>query len=274
MSVNRDYISEIKDLDFSLDIQEIENIIRAISCDKQWIKLQISGLLSEIFDQDSKVYKSIGAGTSLVLGNKEGALKDKEFLLAISHHKPIPTTSFVNPVISSIISPVTNLIEIDEYYLPAEWDCEVFDPKVVALFSRKITLYPGDVFTIIPGKNCYDFKFSKETAIIKAQLKQTLQKFEWSFDASSGEAFQSIAIHASDTYAQYLCFAARSIKSEKFLPQLRKLLDYPAYSVRWAAAQAIGKIELGEGIRALQYLTKDPNALISSAAIRALAQVH
>jgi HEAT repeat protein len=126
---------------------------------------------------------------------------------------------------------------------------------------------------VIPGNIIYHFKFLKPTLILKLQSKEIFLPFEWSFDAKTKIAWQSISSHPKDSYAQHLCLAAKELRDERLTEPLENMLNHERHFIRWAAAQALGKIGREQGINALAYLSEDKHPHVANAASNALRQV-
>jgi len=189
------------------------------------------------------------------------------------HSADFDTTSLVNHSIFCAFSPVNSVMHADRYLLPQDWNCDVFDPTVRAVFDGTIKINPGDVFEIRPDNICYHFKFYEPTAILKIQSIQKFRRFEWSFDANTGLAWQQIAVQPKDSYVEHLCMAARSLNDNRLIAPLEHLLTYPTHNIRWSAAQALGSMSKELGVDALRHLAADLHPQIAETAKSILQRI-
>lgn len=254
------------------DIHLAKDLLSELCADKDALRL----LIGEYFELMSKDHFHSSRGLSSNTLLLKGAFERKEnsvYFPAISFHSNEVIDSIVTHSNHSILTPINTDLLVDCYQLPDGWDSEYFDPKAKIEFDSTITLRAGEVLSVIPGKKIYRFRFRAPTLILKLQAQEILLPFEWSFDAQTKTAWQSISSHPKDSYAQHLCLAAKELRDERLTEPLMHMLNHERHFIRWAAAQALGKIGREPGINALAHLADDKHPHVATAARNALRQV-
>jgi hypothetical protein len=269
----RDYFNEFDSLiKIDSDVLLAKEILSELCLDR----IALGELIGEYFELMSKdnFHSSRGLSSNTLL--LKGAFDRKEeniYFPAISIFSNETIDSIVTQSNYSILTPINTELLVDCYRLPENWNCEIFDPTAKIEFDSTIILSPGEVLAIKPAEIIHHFKFREPTVILKLQAQEIILPFEWSFDAKTKTAWQSISSHPKDSYAQHLCLAAKKLRDERLSEPLIQMLSHERHFIRWAAAQALGSMGRESGINALSQLASDRHPHVAGAAKNALVQV-
>ena len=191
----------------------------------------------------------------------------------ISVHEAGTSESIASVTTYTVLTPLNGLVEIQKFTIPEHWNPEIFDRSIKLIEGPTSVLAPGDVLCAGPGNEAYQFRFAARMAFLKIQSEPVVP-FEWSFDAKTGIAWQSVSSVQLDTNAAHTCLRARALRDPQLAGALQTLLSHERHFVRWSAAQALGATSRECGLAALRALELDPHPHIALAANRALERTN
>ena len=131
----------------------------------------------------------------------------------------------------------------------------------------------GDTICFRAGKDVYQILPPGHlTLLLTLQSESRLSTF-WEYDGSTLLPVRAIAASSS---LSRLDFAARMLSEfgdPSSIPVLRGLLNHPEHFIRWAAIQAIARIDETEGLKVLDAAQNDQHPHVRRAALRELKQI-
>lgn len=251
------------------DVLNAEDIFRGIVADRAYV----NGLVRKYFEKaasDLIRYPSEISGTNMSLLPVE---QPRPYGFSVSYHEPEPLRTMTSHVAYVLLSPLNRAVEIDLYDPPPGWNTEVFDTSVRITKVGHMTLQPGQIIAVKPESQMLHFQFQGPTVFIKIH-SQPISAYEWSFELEGGHAWQSIFAISGDSNVAHACVAARSFADARLTSGLEELLNSNRYQLRWAAAQALGRIGREHGLDAMRRLQSDTHPEIAAAARQVLRAVE
>ena len=100
-----------------------------------------------------------------------------------------------------------------------------------------------------------------------------LKNYTWEYDRETLQPARIVSGNNNHTRIEFTCHILGEIGNEKSLKVLFDLLNNPAHNVRWQAARSICKIDLEEGVNALNMLKLDKHEEVRKLAIRSLEKI-
>jgi HEAT repeat protein len=95
----------------------------------------------------------------------------------------------------------------------------------------------------------------------------------WEYDSATLAPVRAIASDNSASRLEFLAWMMAEMNNRSSLQALDSLLAHPAHFVRWAALQAIFRLDRDKGMVSLSAALEDPHEHIRDAARRSLAKM-
>lgn len=169
------------------------------------------------------------------------------------------------------MNPGTSPVHV--YRLPDQLENEVVDVKARLDFVETRDFAQTSLLTKRGDIDIIDFEASPEAPVVIARLHLASKgPLDWTFDrktlspvgASGNDLAESNLISLISTAALF---------SESDVGLLRQAVVHPSHNVRWAALQAIGKLDSAAAVALLPDLARDPHPHVRRAAERTLASL-
>lgn len=168
-----------------------------------------------------------------------------------------------------LISPVTSDLVVDEYACDAEGDIGVGTP-IYHLAQHRLA--PGDVLDCSAPGRLHDLRVDKPTLVAKL-IGLNREPIQWMAERSSlriAQAISSSPIHSE------LEIMARTLGALRMggADALGRLAAHESHFVRWAAIQAMGRVEPERAIALLNRATEDAHPHIRRSASAFLSRTQ
>jgi len=163
-------------------------------------------------------------------------------------------------------------VEVVRYRIATGVDLEVFDPSAsLAVLDRRA--YTGEpIWERRADRVVHDYRAAAPFARLCLALRPSIGQ-RWVFDRSSLRASFPMLGSLDDSGDVALCRMVAALPERRALPMLLDLAGHRSHAVRWAAIQAIGKLDGREGRRLLERAAHDPHPHIRAAAQRTLSRL-
>lgn len=161
---------------------------------------------------------------------------------------------------------------VHRYRLPEDLANDIVDPAVRLESAGTEPFGAGEFLIKRADTDVFDFEASTDRPVLIARLHRPAKgPLDWTFDRRS---LSPIGASGNDLAESQLISLIRTaaVFSDSDVDQLRRALDHPSHSVRWAAMQAIGKLDAEAATALLPDLTRDPHPHVRRAAERTLAR--
>lgn len=163
-------------------------------------------------------------------------------------------------------------ISITRYKLSKPVDYSIFDP---AVYLERLPSRPWNGSAVANDPGSYEIPEAVSESWI-AELKLGLRPATnhlWHFDRGTLAArFASVGNTEWSGYAVFSRLFA-SLGERRAIPFISQLVQHPSHIVRWAAIQAIGRLDSELAIQMLEQATTDQHPHIQKAANMALAKL-
>jgi hypothetical protein len=137
------------------------------------------------------------------------------------------------------------------------------------------TLEYGRALCIDSESNVLAFCPNHEQPVIALILSGTqLRDYTWEYDGETLLPVRIVTGNNNHTRVEFTCNMLGEIGDEASIPVLFGLLDSEAHNVRWQAARSLCKLNLEEGVRALEMLKNDPHQEIRRLAASSLNKIY
>lgn len=163
---------------------------------------------------------------------------------------------------------------VHRYRLPDDLANDVVDPQARLDFVESQDFGTGSRLIKNADIDVFDFEASPGNPVLTARLDfPPSGSLEWTFDRQSLAPIGATSNNPAEGNLISL-IKASAVFPESELGPLRQALLHSSHSVRWAAAQAIGKLDAQVALELLPGLTQDPHPHIRRAAERTLASLE
>ncbi len=200
-------------------------------------------------------------------------LQNEQFTLALKLVKDrselLKTSGTDRYTVFRSSSPVT----VDKYHIVGRFDNpDVFDPEATL---ELVSSSPDDGAHVCQTKfEPYIYDWHSPTPLLLAQLVVYPSSSQvWFFRRETLRAAFPVVGRMEFSSFVLLSRMVASLNEKRALPMLQDLSENPSHVVRWAAIQAIGKLDGAAGRDALRRALVDNHPHISSAAAKALAKL-
>jgi hypothetical protein len=163
---------------------------------------------------------------------------------------------------------------VHRYRLPDQLANEVVDLAARLEFVETLTFAAGSFLFKSADLDVLDFEASPDEPVVIARMHLPSKgPLEWTFDR---ETLSPIGGTGNDPAESQLIslIRAAAVFPGSDLESLRRAVGHPSHSVRWAAVQAIGKLDSDAAVELLPGLARDPHPHIRRAAERTLASLE
>ena len=163
--------------------------------------------------------------------------------------------------------------EVRYYRLPHGAANEVVDLSARLESAGTRDFAKGDVLVKRAESDIVDLAGSADAPVVTAQLHLASKGgLDWTFDRQSLAPIGATENDPAESHLVSLIRAA-ALFDETDLRLLRRALLHPSHNVRWAALQAIGKLDADTAAALLPELGRDPHPHVRRAAERTLARL-
>jgi len=223
----------------------------------------INSILGCAFDSTPKSLKDVGSRTIQIIDSDVFILNMKIWRACNERLDNSPADAF--EVIKSC-KPVT----ISVYKIEDCLDIEVFQPNVkLKLIERRI----DNGTAIRKQKNepiVIDYE-SEEPFITIALSMKPISTLVWLFDRQTHTSMFPVLTKNEFSALILLCKTMATMKERRAIPLIASFTKHTSHAVRWAAIQALGKLDREEAMSCLRKAVDDQHPHIRNAAQRILA---
>lgn len=163
---------------------------------------------------------------------------------------------------------------VRRFRLPSGVANDVVDQTARLEPAGSEVLEAGGILVKRADTDIFDFEASPDRPVLIARLHGPAKgPLDWTFDR---ESLSPIAASGNDLAESQLISLIRTaaVFSDSDLGLLHKALDHSSHSVRWAALQAIGKLDRDAAAALLPSFARDPHPHVRRAAERTLARLE
>ncbi|WP_313534375.1 HEAT repeat domain-containing protein [Sphingomonas sp.] len=227
---------------------------------------------SSIFEKQLSVI-SFGADVLLLLRNERYQLLvrkmgDPEFW-SVKEARPnlFLTTS---PTDSVVVSVSREPVFMDRYDIDRPVDLNAFDPNARLVCTERCNV-TGKAVQELRGCQIYDYH--SDGAFLQLRLmKMPFADQVWLFDRATLAPSYPASVGGENSMLVNLARMFGAMKTQEAVPELEALWEHPVHYVRWAALQAVGRIDGDRARNMLRGAVDDPHPLIQRAAQRELTK--
>lgn len=170
------------------------------------------------------------------------------------------------------VNPGTSRVHF--YRLPDQLANEVVDVTARLDFVESRDFAQASVVTKRSAIDILDFEAAPEAPVVIARLHLSSKgALDWSFDRETLSPIGATSNVPAESHLISLISAA-ALFPESDLGLLRQAVLHPSHNVRWAALQAIGKLDPDAAVALLPNLARDPHPHVRRAAERTLASLE
>lgn len=268
----KDYREKLRAIIHSAeDLPRTHDIIANLAKDRAALQELIGEYFNAINPEVPRDPKQVGQNFLSLIPPEMESTHAYHFGFGLSVHEPGSSPTIASQTAYTNLSPVNVPLYVKSFWLPEDWDIEVFDDSLELREGDEFRLDPGRVLSMKPDRQTFHFRFEEPTILLKVQ-SHTVTAFEWSFDATTRKAWQSISTRLTDSNAVHTCVRAQALRDRGLIAPLQLLLDHERHFVRWSAAKALGFLSFEAGWSALEKLQQDQHPHVVRAAKRAMAQ--
>lgn len=163
---------------------------------------------------------------------------------------------------------------VNHHELPASINNEIYDPAIKLSPPRRETYLPGEVLKIDCERETVDLLVSVPAALVVKFTMSPSQSLQWAFARDDLSAIQAIAGNSVDSELVSLAQTLGAMSSVSSIATLLELTAHKRHFVRWAALQALAKIDPDRMPSLLRIATVDAHPHIRSAAFRAIEKMR
>ena len=164
-----------------------------------------------------------------------------------------------------------NSSTVRRYLLPQGTANEVVDPDIELELAETRSFGPGDVMARDGRRDIIDFDLQPDRPMVVLRLQLALfGGLEWMFDRSTLRPVGASSLNPTHSHLTSLAYAASLVGDASSIEPLELALAHPNHAVRWAAVQAIGRLDRGAALSALAKLSDDPHPHVRRSAARML----
>jgi len=164
-----------------------------------------------------------------------------------------------------------SIATVRRYLLPQGTANEVVDPDIQLELAETRTFGPGEVMVRDGRSDIIDFELQPNRPIVVLRLQLALfGGLEWMFDRSTLRPVGANSLNPTHSHLTSLAYAASLVGDSSSIEPLELALSHPNHAVRWAAVQAIGRLDRNAALRALGKLSDDPHPHVRRSAARML----
>lgn len=162
-------------------------------------------------------------------------------------------------------------VTINRYRLPEQVDLAVFQPGVRLSLADQ-SLYSGGVLHEAPDDGfVYDYASAGEFAMVRIDYVPFADQ-TWHFDRENLLSVFPSAAHVSQSTLVCMAKTLGAMRAPEALPHLHDIASHPSHFVRWAAIQAMAKVDRDAAFALLERAAVDPHPHVQSMARNVLAQ--
>lgn len=133
----------------------------------------------------------------------------------------------------------------------------------------------GQSLCIKSEEQVFSFCSGKAAPVKALILSATnLKNYTWEYDRETLFPARIVSGNNNHTRIEFTCNILGEIGNEQSLKVLFNLLTNSAHNVRWQAARSICKLDLEQGVKALEILKQDNHEEVRKLAIRSLEKIN
>jgi hypothetical protein len=163
-------------------------------------------------------------------------------------------------------------VEVIRYRVSANIDLDVFDPTALLVELDRRAAGGDPIWERRADRLVHDYRAAAPFARLCLALRPSTGQ-AWVFDRATLRASFPMLGSRDDSGSIALCRIVAALAEHRALPMLLDLAAHPSHAVRWAAIQAIGKLDGAEARRLLDRAATDPHPHIRAAAQRTLSRL-
>ncbi len=216
----------------------------------------VQGMLAAVLAGDPKIYAGIGGGAVLVHRTRDVAVS-----LRIIHER----TDRLHLVGSDAIvafrpgSPVVR----DIYSVTEPRDFAVFQAGAKIALKRREPCAGAILEERVADNLVYDY-FSETPSLCIRATRLPIRDQIWVFRRDDLTSEFPTVGEAAHSGLVLLCSMVAALREGRGVPLLNHLTGHRSHVVRWAAIQALGRLDSALGIAALRSALNDPHAHVRS----------
>lgn len=165
----------------------------------------------------------------------------------------------------------TNSATVRRYVLPQGAANDVVDPSIELALTETRSFGPGDVMARDGRRDIIDFDLEPSCPMVILRLQLALfGGLEWMFDRSTLRPVGASSLNPTHSHLTSLAYAASLLGDASSIEPLELALTHSNHAVRWAAVQAIGRLDRDAALKALGKLSQDSHPHVRRSATRML----
>lgn len=210
-----------------------------------------------------------------------GNWKPNELVLYAGHRVELSVWTFATArqyihTVSShtLMVPCTSApLAYRRYRLPDRYDNTIFDRTLKIDLVDEGTTPEGELLWMEGGGLLHDFVITQPTPVLKLTYGP-IESMEWLFNRDSLAAWKIGDSDLAATQRRVGAYMLGQIASPTSVDVLKELTHDRSHAVRWAAIQALARINVSEALQRLTAALSDPHPHIRRAAERSLGAMQ
>jgi hypothetical protein len=162
-------------------------------------------------------------------------------------------------------------VRIRRYALPPDMDLSVFRPGIPLALVDETAYRGGVMHEAVDDGFVYDYVSAHEFAMVRIDYVPFADQ-TWHFDRDSLLSVFPSAAHVAQSTLVCIAKALGALQAPEALPHLLAIASHKSHFVRWAAIQAIAKVDREAAFGLLEQAAADPHPHVQSMARKVLAQ--
>jgi hypothetical protein len=167
-------------------------------------------------------------------------------------------------------------VRLNRYHQPQPQPNDVFDRTRHLVFKCEETIAFGQSTYFKAGEDIAMLHVDPEPEapyLLVYLLSLDKLPIRWEYDSSTLAPVRAVASETADSRLEFWALMVSAMDSRTSLAALEGLRAHPAHFVRWAAVQAIYRLDHAKGLEALWSALDDPHEHVRNAARHALTRI-
>lgn len=165
------------------------------------------------------------------------------------------------------------LASVELFLFPESYDSRVFNPTTPLQmdYVSHVELY--DIIEVDPHKMLHKVTNVNSPIVLLTMKSRDLIDISWQYDANSLLPISAISTNMSVDRLYFCTKLLGNLPNPASLNNLKKIITHPSHRVRWAAMQAMFKLDFSTGIEYLSAAVNDEHPSIRNAARKYLNHI-